>query len=71
MKTYASETYNAMCNGSISILQWNGQYLHGKNPANYYVIAQNPELAYMQGVRGDIHIECIVDDFGRLVRTAS
>ena len=33
------------------------------------VICHNNELAYMQGVTpGNVHIDCVVDDFGSLVR---
>lgn len=67
MKTYATSTYNGMWNESISVLQWDS-LLFKTSPARYFVIAQNHELADMQSVKpGNLHIECIVDDFGKLV----
>jgi hypothetical protein len=52
---------------TLSMHRWD-KYLapiHG----TWSVICQNNELAYMQGVQtGNVHLNCIVDDFGNLVR---
>lgn len=72
MKTYCSQTFNAFSNDVMSICQWNQSALSGKNPANYLIVCKNPTQAYMQGVEpGNVHVECIVDDLGNLVKVAA
>lgn len=67
MKAYSNKTYNGMFNGSITVLQWDA-ILFKTSPSRYFVLGTNMELADMQGVKpGNHHIECIVDDFGKLV----
>ena len=71
MKTSCSNFCNAYWNRSITVWQWDAQ-ISGKRVGNYFVIAANSELAEMQGVKpGHLHIECIVDDMGNLVRAAA
>ena len=69
MKTMPSSLF--MYNKSIYVWQWDN-LVSGKNKANYYVVAANLELATMQQVvPGNTHVECIVDNFGNLVRAAA
>ena len=60
-----------MYNKSIYVWQWD-DLVSGKNKGNYFVVAGNHELAKMQQViPGNCHVECIVDNFGNLVRAAA
>lgn len=52
----------------VSVWQWH-TLLHNK-PGRYYIIPTNSELATMLGGLW-IHFDCIVDDFGDLVRCAA
>jgi len=71
MKTSANNILNGYWNNSICVVQWDVS-LSGRKVSNYYIVAANLDLAEMQGVKpGNVHIECIVDDFGRLVRAAA
>lgn len=49
-----------------SVFRW-ANLLH--RDGMYGVICTNIELAHMQGVEpGCVHLDCVVDDFGNLVR---
>lgn len=38
-------------------------------PGTYSIVAKNVDLAHMQGApNGSVHMTCVVDDFGTLVR---
>ena len=68
MRTACNRNCSAIWGCSMSIYQWDTM-MFKKNPANYFVLCINTELARMQGVEPiDVHVECIVDDFGNLVR---
>jgi hypothetical protein len=69
----AVSNYGNLCfgNASMSVWQWD-PWLRGKKDGAYFVICNNMPLASMQGVNpGSMHVECIVDDFGNLVRAAA
>lgn len=67
--TLCSKMTNVYWTPTIAVYQWDA--ICGGNLANYFVVAKNFELTQMQGVKpGNVHVECIVDDFGRLVRAA-
>jgi hypothetical protein len=66
-------TYGHLCcaNASMSVWQWDTS-MHGKKAGTYFVACNNLPLAHMQGVNvSNMHIECIVDDFGNLVKATS
>ena len=71
MITASNSEVSFMSNKTICVYQWDKSCV-GKLSGNYFVVSMNYELAYMQGVKpGCVHVECIVDDFGNLVRVAS
>lgn len=52
---------------TFAVFQWHSHLF--KKPGNYFVVTNNTELSRLQGVKpGDSHVDCIVDDFGDLVR---
>jgi hypothetical protein len=68
MESISDSSVSAIYNESIFVWQWDACF-KVKNFENYYVVAMNAELERMQGAER-IHVECIVDDFGNLVRAA-
>ena len=64
MKTMNNELF--MYNDSIYVYQWDKWC---ERIGHYFVVCRNLELARMQETK-QAHIDCIVDDFGNLVRAA-
>lgn len=71
MITASNKDISFMSNKTICVYQWDAIQC-GKHSGNYFVVSMNGELARMQGVKpGHMHIECLVDDMGNLVKATS